>query len=226
MFFADRLRSIKNTDRVLEIGPGSSPHPRADLLLELRYESSDEYKQQCGDDGLTVSDPRVVYYDGRKFPFEDNQFDYVICSHVLEHIQDVEFFCSEMFRVAKKGYFEYPLVYYEFLYDFPVHLNILKWHNGALFYARKNIIFSPDDAPVRKFWRQTLNAGYDKTIQDLVPYIMEGFEWDGEFGVFQTNKVEDLCHKELNIETAKEVPVKNILLSAVKNKIKSIIGKF
>ena len=41
--------------------------------------------------------------DGRKLPFDDNSFDYVICSEVLEHIIDYELVIDEISRVLKSG---------------------------------------------------------------------------------------------------------------------------
>ncbi|MCA0933164.1 methyltransferase domain-containing protein [Lutimonas saemankumensis] len=36
-------------------------------------------------------------------PFEDNSFDFVLCNHVLEHIDDDQKAMKELFRVMKKG---------------------------------------------------------------------------------------------------------------------------
>mgnify|MGYP001197705651 FL=1 len=41
--------------------------------------------------------------DGRKLPFKDNFFDYVICSEVLEHIIDYEMVIDEIYRILKPG---------------------------------------------------------------------------------------------------------------------------
>ena len=56
------------------------------------------------------------YYPNKKFtkliekklPFKDNEFDFVIASHVMEHVEDVEFFIKELERVSKQGYIELP----------------------------------------------------------------------------------------------------------------------
>ena len=42
------------------------------------------------------------------YPFADKQFDYVTCSHVLEDVRDPLWVCSEMRRIAKRGYIEMP----------------------------------------------------------------------------------------------------------------------
>jgi hypothetical protein len=40
--------------------------------------------------------------------FQDKEFDFVICSHVLEDIRDPIYTCSQLVRVAKSGYIEVP----------------------------------------------------------------------------------------------------------------------
>ena len=44
----------------------------------------------------------------KKLPFKDNEFDFVVASHVMEHVDDVEFFIGELERVSKQGYIELP----------------------------------------------------------------------------------------------------------------------
>lgn len=48
---------------------------------------------------------RFKAYSGKKLPFKDNTFDFVVSSHVLEHIkkEDALLYLSEISRVLKKG---------------------------------------------------------------------------------------------------------------------------
>jgi len=56
------------------------------------------------------------YYNNRNFirvsskelPFKNKEFDFVIASHVIEHVEDFEFFIKELERVSNKGYIELP----------------------------------------------------------------------------------------------------------------------
>ena len=43
-----------------------------------------------------------------KIPFKDKEFDYVILSHVLEHVPNLLEFVSEIERISKAGYIELP----------------------------------------------------------------------------------------------------------------------
>ena len=44
----------------------------------------------------------------KKLPFKDKEFDYVICAHVIEHVNDPVMFKSEIERIGKAGYIELP----------------------------------------------------------------------------------------------------------------------
>ena len=51
---------------------------------------------------------KFVLIDDKKLPFEDNQFDFVYASHVIEHVDDVSYFMREIQRISKQGYIELP----------------------------------------------------------------------------------------------------------------------
>ena len=44
----------------------------------------------------------------KKLPFKNKEFDFVIASHVVEHVNDVSYFLEELTRIGKKGYIEVP----------------------------------------------------------------------------------------------------------------------
>ena len=98
--------SNKRSDKILEIGAGTSPH--------INY-INDEFKKYFFLENSKYSikylkkkflkKNNIVYklYSGRKIPFKSNYFDRIIISHVLEHIPDPEFFLDEMLRKLKPG---------------------------------------------------------------------------------------------------------------------------
>ena len=83
MFFPDRIKNILPTYRVLEIGPGANPHPRADVFLEKEFTQEEAYIQS-GFEKPKISNKPIHYYKQLPIPFKDKEFDYVICSHVIE----------------------------------------------------------------------------------------------------------------------------------------------
>ena len=48
-------------------------------------------------------DDTVQHMDITALPFPDGQFDWVICNHVLEHIEEDQKAMSELYRVLKPG---------------------------------------------------------------------------------------------------------------------------
>lgn len=192
MFFPSRITRIKPGALVLEIGPGMQPHPKSNVFLERRYTDEQEFVRQTG--GALGVKPRsnVVMYDGNRFPFSDGAFDYVICSHVIEHVSDVEYFLQEMFRVARAGYIEYPTVLYEYLYNFEVHENLLLTRGNILAYMPKGEVPLSEFRPIQKFFHRALDLGYSQLVDALADKMFQGFEWSGSFDYRRAAGIEEL----------------------------------
>jgi len=43
----------------------------------------------------------IIYYDGKTLPFNDEEFDSIFCTEVLEHIPNIDEIVSELYRVLK-----------------------------------------------------------------------------------------------------------------------------
>jgi SAM-dependent methyltransferase len=196
MFFSERIRQIRKSDLVLEIGPGSSPHWRSDVLLERQFDEEEASRQRGGTARLATS-KKLVFYDGNRFPFDDHAFDYVICSHVIEHVDDVEAFCSEMFRVAKRGYLEYPTVYYEYLYNFSVHKQLVNLYSGELCYLPKIESGLQRFQPIHDLFYRSLELGYSDLVQDMKRVMFQGFEWTEPFKVRRAESILELASHDL-----------------------------
>jgi SAM-dependent methyltransferase len=176
------------------------------VLLEKRYETEAELIRQCGGIEPDAIDARTIFYDGGTFPFRDGEFDYVICTHVIEHVPDLEAFCAELFRVAKSGYLEYPLIYYDFVYDIPEHLNVLKRTASGIVYLPKRELGLDRFADIQRFWFDTLSAGYSDTVGDLVPWLMEGYEWFAPFPVRRATGIAELLHPAIDLPRKSSLP--------------------
>ena len=82
--------------KVLDIGCGFTAHEKANVVCDVQ-DLSNFYK-----------DKKFVKLNDKKLPFSDKEFDFVIASHVIEHVEDVRFFIKELERVSSKGYIELP----------------------------------------------------------------------------------------------------------------------
>jgi SAM-dependent methyltransferase len=210
MFYAKKIISIQPQDRVLEIGPGSTPHRRADAFLELRFDSTQEQVAQRGgvaQDGHFSGRP-VHYYDGGRFPFDDGQFDYVICPHVIEHVNNPADFLQEVFRVGTgRGYLEYPLITYEYLYNFSVHLHFIKFdtEKRILRYLPKQETGMAYFSPVSALFNQTLVKGWDELCAANHKLFFEGFEYHQPFAIEKSADIEALCPPATFVAPKKKV---------------------
>ena len=82
--------------KVLDIGCGYTAHKNANVVCDVQDLSS-VYKEKD-----------FVKLTSNILPFKDKEFDFVIASHVIEHVKDVEIFIKELQRVSSKGYIELP----------------------------------------------------------------------------------------------------------------------
>lgn len=121
---------IRNSDLVLDVGSGSSPHPAADVLAERYIDPKHRYSAM-------VIDRPTVLADACKMPFRDKTFDFVIAFHVLEHISDPSSFLNELQRIGKAGYIETPNAVFERLVPYDVHLLEIMNINDMLIINKK-----------------------------------------------------------------------------------------
>lgn len=192
MFFPELIQSIKTTDKVLEIGPGSNPHPRSDILLEYEFESLDVAEAQRGYQPVLKTDKPIILYKGNVLPFEDNEFDYVICSHVVEHVNDLDQFISEINRVGKSGYLEYPTIYYDYVYNIPEHVTFVKNRNSKIYWMNKDKTSLTEFQGIQNLFYYSLGQKYWGFVQDLRKYFVEGFEWFDKIESVETSDLKDL----------------------------------
>ena len=87
--------------KVLEIGPGNLPFPRANEFVDF---------VELGPDARAYAQGPVHKIDAAcsYLPFPDKSFDFVYARHVLEDMWNPFALCAEMSRVGKAGYIETP----------------------------------------------------------------------------------------------------------------------
>ena len=94
--YIEKFLSNNSDYNILDIGCGYNANKYANVICDVQ-DLSNHYQ-----------DKRFVKLNEKKLPFKDKEFDFVVASHVMEHIKDVEFFIKELERVSKKGYIELP----------------------------------------------------------------------------------------------------------------------
>ena len=107
--------SIDRTTKILDVGFAYIEYSNVDNFLELTY----PYLQNItalgimGKENFQKKFPlvKVVLYDGKTFPFDNDHFDICWSNAVIEHVGDFEkqiYFVKEMNRVAQHVFFTTP----------------------------------------------------------------------------------------------------------------------
>ena len=94
--YIDNLLQNNSTWNILDIGCGYTASKFAKVICDVQ-DLSNHYQ-----------DKKFIRLTEKKLPFKDKEFDFVVASHVMEHVEDIDFFIKELERVSKKGYIELP----------------------------------------------------------------------------------------------------------------------
>ena len=96
--FVDNLLQNNPSWKVLDVGCGYTAHNNATVICDVQ-DLSNFYKYK-----------NFIKLESNVLPFKDKEFDFVIASHVIEHVKNVDFFIKELERVSSKGYIELPTI--------------------------------------------------------------------------------------------------------------------
>jgi SAM-dependent methyltransferase len=157
---------------VLDVGSGDKPHWRADVLLD-RYTGAEHGGQRSGRAAARITRP-LFAADAADMPFADGVFDYVVCSHVLEHVPDPAAVIAEITRVGRAGYIEVPQAASAKILDFPSHLWWCRLDGSTLVFTAKHArAFDPEIAGyiersgVERELERLLDRAFDYRIVSL-----------------------------------------------------------
>ncbi len=119
--------NIKENEKVLDIGCGGYPFPLATHLADL-YEGETTHRFE-----KLKRDHRPFTVCGvEATPFSDKEFDFIYCSHILEHVDDPAKACEEMMRIGNRGYIETPSKISDVMFNFTKLPNHHKWHTQLM----------------------------------------------------------------------------------------------
>ena len=94
--FIEKTLSLSPNLKILDIGCGYNANKYANVICDVQDLKSH------------YSEKKFVKLEDKNLPFKDKEFDFVIASHVMEHVEDIEYFIKELERISYKGYVELP----------------------------------------------------------------------------------------------------------------------
>jgi predicted SAM-dependent methyltransferase len=93
VYLKDYLESSTGNVDLVEFGPTPQLSNFIKGFANVKYRSADLYRE-LADDVVDLTNMTA---------YRDESFDFVICSHMLEHIDDDEAASRELFRILRKG---------------------------------------------------------------------------------------------------------------------------
>lgn len=140
--------SFASGQKVLDIGSGGDPFPYATVLADRYLEPGRHRAATFVKDGKPV-----VICDIHALPFTRHCFDYVVCAHVLEHVDDPVKACRELQRVARAGFIETPTLMKDSLFCWAEGMH--KWHIVSI--ADRLVFFEYDTRRLQGIRSQAWN---------------------------------------------------------------------
>lgn len=118
---------IAPKELVLDIGSGGWPFKRANHLAD-KYPDATTHRVET-----MVRDQRsFIEVDLAQLPFCERAYDFVFCSHVLEHLDNPGQALRELMRVGRRGYIEVPTRLSDVMFNFTRLPDHHRWHGMVL----------------------------------------------------------------------------------------------
>lgn len=185
---------------VLDIGSGGYPFPHASVLVD-RFPEASPHRYEP----LIRQGKPLVAADIHQLPFANRCFDFVYCSHLLEHVENPVRACAEIMRVGRRGYVETPTMAKDMLFAW--ERKVHKWHVVAC--GRHLCFFEYSmrqlDGIRSSVWRDLI---FDKWQNPLQAVFSENqdvfnvmFPWQDRFAVLVLRL--DGSVETLNVEAAR-----------------------
>lgn len=219
---------------VLEIACGKNPAPDTDVALEPSKNCIEDLKKNWP--GLAIEGNAL------NLPFKDKSFDYVINMHLLEHFEEAEIlkFCSEVKRVASRGYIEVPSIYWELLHNcdkefqeptdkFDIHhKQYCFYYEGILYFIKKHDDSNIEHKILRTLFRNIISPA---VVGKNIDLFMIGLEWNNEIPISFHSSLEELPNDLLTkinkniIDYINNNPSQNIIKEEIKKYFKNFYKK-
>lgn len=167
-----RLPRLGRHWRILDIGPGNFPLAEATEYADITAKKR----------GKLGGKPLHKVDLDEELPFADDFYDFVYCSHVLEHIDSPVFGLKEIQRVGRAGFVEVPSVLLDFMMrQGETHPKWVCWGAGqALYFIEKT------DEQNRLFldWERVWGAFFHHAVHglhlDAVQRAIRAYFWQNQ----------------------------------------------
>ena len=173
--FVEDYLSQKKDWKILDIGCGYTANKYSTHVADTQ------------DFSYLYKDKKFTHIKDKKLPFSDKEFNFVIASHVLEHVDNIEYFIKELERVANSGYIEVPTRLEDNLVDVneKAHVWWINFDdiNNSLFITKRKQIIEPflsvsTIQNLRKFFKDSLvtEIFWENKINYLISNSSNDFE--------------------------------------------------
>ncbi len=180
---------VRPEDKVLDVGSGAHPCPMATHQADLFLSGTTHRFEPLKRTGLPL-----MVCDLERLPCRDKSFDFVYCSHVLEHVRDPSRACLELMRVGRRGYVETPTRVSDIMFNY-LHLQGHHlWHvncvGGALIFLEWEDR-ERRDTQIHEFYAMA-KSKYKNPFQSLFRAHRDLFVnmllWEGSFPYYVFSK--------------------------------------
>jgi len=105
---------IKSKDKVLDIGGGHHPFKYATHILDS---DNKEFDVQRSNQKIELRKGQTLINGTTDLlpEFKDKEFDFIHCSHIIEHIENLPQCLDEISRIGKRGFIAVPHYLFDFL---------------------------------------------------------------------------------------------------------------
>lgn len=172
---------IPESWRVLDVGGWYAPYARADAVVDLLdYDSRGLGTSNAPQDERFSSATWVRQDISKGLPFSDGEFDFAVCSHTLEDVRDPISVCSEIMRVARRGYIEVPSRVAESIRGLEGRNYVGHYHHRWLVEIEQDVItFRFKAHAIHEDRRYHLPR---RLLKRLAPHqLVDWMVWDGKF---------------------------------------------
>ena len=174
MYIKRYLKTIKEGEKVVDLGSGHDPYERADVCVDMYFDDNTERE---GENIIMPKTGKMVNWDLNKYPlpFKDKEFDFVICGHIVEHLDRPDLFLDEIQRIGKRGYIETPNKLYELIYGWP-------FHKSYVYVLDNKLILEQIDKekPFAKVGRKLYGSNkiFTETHDQNIEKLLTSFYWE------------------------------------------------